>query len=133
MPSKRININNIPLGATAINGKTVGFDALTRQRKYITVSKASKPTFLYVPNPMGNHRKSMMGWLLTIMRNTPMKPGFDYQKLVPTSTELAFLNKIKKRSNVLMARLGRPKSASDMFKHGSEQLAILSALAATYQ
>jgi hypothetical protein len=132
MPSKRINIDDIPFGATALNKKTVGFNGLTRKRQYITAAQARKPTFLYVPNPMGDPEKSLRGWLLTIMRNKPVKPGFEYQNLVPTTRELKFLNKIKRRTNLYFEKQERPNSAAALFRRGGDKIGVLYVLAATH-
>ena len=133
MQSRRINIDNLSLGTTALNGKTVGYDALTRKRKFIKITKSSRPTFLYVPNPMGDPMKSLRGWLLTIMRNKPVKPGFDYQKLVSTRRESDFLDDIYKRVKARLARLGKARSPSELFELGGKKIGMLSALAATYE
>jgi hypothetical protein len=132
---KKIDIDDIPLGMSVAGGKTVGFDVSTRKRKYITVAQARRPTFLYVPNPSGDRRRSLMGYLLTVMRNKPTMVGFDYQRLLPTMSarERAFLNKAYNRVNVRIARLGEPRSADDMFKRGGDKIAWLTSLAATYE
>jgi len=128
------NIDDIPLGVVASNGKLVGFDAGTRKRVYISQKNMKRPTFLYIPNPKNrNYRAEVKGWLLTIMRNKPTKPGFNYTKLKPTAREMDFLNSIKRRVDSRINRYGPAISAKDMWKRGIKKMGWMAGLAATYE
>lgn len=59
--SKRININDIPLGSTALNGKTVGFDPVKHKRVWLSGARR-KRSYVYIPDTMDNPKMSMRGW-----------------------------------------------------------------------
>ena len=67
------------------------------------------------------------------MRKKPVRPGFHYTRLVPTASEREYLNQIKRRVDEHYARLGKPRTAAQLFKLGSRKFADMAALAANYK
>lgn len=127
---KTRTIDDIPLGATALNGKTVGWDPAAGRRVWVDPANFRRQTYIYVPDPQADAVAELNGWLLSVIRSTPMSIPSGYSNIRPRATpeERKLIREIWNRARRSTAHM-RVNGADDIFRKGLAEMKAMTRLA----